>query len=169
MVGKSIILLSIFVQKNIVAVVAAEAVGATTLTATMKSCSNIDCGRLWKRGGGAFISLSPGQGSGTSPCLLCRCFLLMPVIFAGTTTSAPDHLSVTLSTRETRLWKQILILILFGKVHQRQAKYIHKSDTVLRFYVDAFKLWRRCKNLRTTAKKVLEKIKEKRKQYFQIL
>lgn len=46
MVGKYYILRSIFVQKNIVAVVAAEAVGAATLTATMKSCSNIDCGRL---------------------------------------------------------------------------------------------------------------------------
>lgn len=48
---KSIILLSILIKKNPVAVVSVDAVGsASTMTETMKSCSNIDCGDGERRG-----------------------------------------------------------------------------------------------------------------------
>lgn len=67
--------LSLF-RETLLSVKVGGAVGAASLTETMKSCSNIDCGCE----GETFISLTPGQGSGPSPCLLCCCFLLMPLL-----------------------------------------------------------------------------------------
>lgn len=63
-------------RETLLSVKVGGAVGAASLTETMKSCSNIDCGCEWE----TFISLAPGQGSGPSPCLLCCCFLLMPLL-----------------------------------------------------------------------------------------
>lgn len=96
MTVQSLLLLSIL-QRNTVAGEIRGAIGAASLTKTMRSCSNIDCGR---EEGQTFISL-PLLVKARKPLSVFALLLLSADAgaFAGTA-SAPDHLSVTLLTKE---------------------------------------------------------------------
>lgn len=85
------------------AIAVGGAVGAASLTETMKSCSNIDCG--CEVGGGIYFTLSWSRLRPLSMFAL-QLFSADAGPFAGTT-SARDHLSVTphkrkMATLETR-------------------------------------------------------------------
>lgn len=117
MTVQSILLLSIS-QRNTVAGEIRGAIGAASLTKTMRSCSNIDCGR---EEGETFISL-PLLVKALSVFALLL-FSADACAFAGTA-SARDHLSVTLLTRKNGSSTSFCsrFPVCCGKVQQRRAE-----------------------------------------------